>query len=339
MSDIESNAELMREDQYTELKREYTDNCFEASRSINQALSFDKAVETFTANGLKLETPQMKTLRLIGDDGTYTNLAYLLSDQCQFQAKAAVFRGKDKLIFKNRKEISGSIFSQIEDVISFIDFYNQTYSEVKGIHRVDQRDYPEDAVREAVFNAFIHRDYGFSGPILISMFEDRMEIVTIGGLIKGMSINDIELGVSILRNEDLANIFYRLGFIEAYGTGIRKIRGAYSNSSKKPLFEATDNAFKVTLPNLNYTPEIKADRPSFGFGEETSRYGLDPLFSERSEKLKALCMKKGHIVRKDVEELFSVSQPMAIIILREMTKRGVINKVGKGRNTRYTADL
>ena len=50
-------------------------------------------------------------------------------------------------------------------------------------------------------------------------------------------------------------------------------------------------------------------------------------------------MEKGHIVRKDVEELFSVSQPMAIIILREMTERGVIKKVGKGRNTRYTADL
>ena len=83
---------------------------------------------------------------------------------------------------------------------------------------MDIRDYPPEAVREALLNALVHRDYAFSGPTLISIFEDRIEFVTIGGLARGIGLEDIRLGVSVLRNPDLANIFYRLRLIEAYGT-------------------------------------------------------------------------------------------------------------------------
>lgn len=86
---------------------------------------------------------------------------------------------------------------------------------------------------------------------LISIFDDKIEIVTIGGLTKGLSEDDIMLGVSILRNRNLANIFYRLKLIEAYRTGIPKIIESYNEYNVKPKIEISSNDFKITLPNTS----------------------------------------------------------------------------------------
>ncbi len=114
------------------------------------------------------------------------------------------------------------------------------------------RDYPPESIREALLNAIVHRDYSFSESTLISIFEDRIEFVTIGGLVKGIVLDDVMLGVSVLRNQNLANIFYRLRLIEAYGTGILKINECYNDYAVKPMIETTCNAFKITLPNTNF---------------------------------------------------------------------------------------
>ena len=90
---------------------------------------------------------------------------------------------------------------------------------------------------------------------LISIFDDRIEFVTIGGLVKGITLDDVKLGVSVLRNQHLANIFYRLRLIEAYGTGILKINECYEDDMVKPVIQTTDNAFKITLPNRNFVTE------------------------------------------------------------------------------------
>ena len=100
-----------------------------------------------------------------------------------------------------------------------------------------------------MLNALVHRDYAFSSSTIISIFDDRIEFVSIGGLPKGVSLDDIMLGISVPRNEKLAKIFYRLHLIEAYGTGIPKIMRSYADCKRKPELQATDNAFKITLPN------------------------------------------------------------------------------------------
>lgn len=81
--------------------------------------------------------------------------------------------------------------------------------------------------------------------------ESKLTQHSIGGLLKSVSTEDIELGVSVLRNEHLANIIYRLKLIEAYGTGITNIRRSYAGAAIQPEIEVTNNAFKITLPNLN----------------------------------------------------------------------------------------
>ena len=99
---------------------------------------------------------------------------------------------------------------------------NKTEATFEGLTRKDERDYPTETIREALLNAVVHREYSFSGSTLINIYEDRIEFISLGGIISGLSLDSIMLGVSQSRNEKLANIFYRLHLIEAYGTGIKK---------------------------------------------------------------------------------------------------------------------
>lgn len=306
--------------------KETSGDCYEDARSINQQLTFEKADAFFAGRKVSFGDQQKRTLNIIGADGTYTNLGMLLSDQCVHTIKLAVFEGSKKTVFRDRKELTGSLLTQLENAYSYIDQFNRTRAEFEGLDRIDKRDYPAEALREALLNAITHRDYSFSGSTLISIFDDRIEFVTIGGLVRGLSFNDIMLGVSALRNQKLANVFYRLHLIEAYGTGILKINESYADCNVKPQFEVTDNAFKITLPNINYTGERK-DLPT-----APVKIGRK---SDRKEIVLQLAEKQGSITRKEVEAELRISQASAILLLREMVESGLLIKDGTGNQRKY----
>jgi len=297
---------------------------YERMRSLNQDLTFKEAKKFFDAEKLSFDLNNKKSLCLLTTDGVYTNLGLLLSDQSIHTIKLAVFEGLEKEIFKDRKEMSGSLLKQLIEAYEYLEIYNRTHAEVKDLIRNEERDYPEEALREALINALVHRDYAFSGSTLISIFEDRIEFVSIGGLPKGVSLEDIMLGVSVPRNDKLANIFYRLRLIEVYGIGIPKIMRSYADYKRKPEIQSTANAFKITLPNKNINNgEIKEIRT------------LPASFNENEEKIIALLNKRGKIVRKDVETALSISQAMAVRLLRGLIDKGVIKAINGGKNTRY----
>ena len=314
--------------------KETSGDSYEAARSLDQRLTFNKATDFFEKRKIEFGRTQMRTLHLIGDDDTYTNLAFLLSEQCTHMIKLAVFEGSKKSVFKDRRELSGSLLEQMEEAFNYIDRYNRTRAEFSGLDRLDMRDYPPEAIREALLNAIVHRDYSFSGATLISIFEDRIEFVTIGGLVKGITLDDVKLGISVLRNQHLANIFYRLRLIEAYGTGILKINECYDDYDVKPLIETTGNAFKITLPNTNF----HAEEQKSSLTPKTSGSTSVTKKEERISTVLDLCRSKGSIVRSDVEMALGVSQSTAILLLRELTDDGVLIKKGKTKNLRYYAN-
>ena len=206
---------------------------FEEMRSLEQDLTFEAAEKEFSERNILFGEAQMKTLGIMTHDGVYTNLGFLLSDQCVHTIKAAVFQGTTQNEFKDRKEFSGSLFRQMEEVYDYIDFRNQTHSSFQKLRRIDQRDYPETAVREALLNLLVHREYSFRTSTFISLYADRMELTSIGGLISGVTLKDIMMGISVCRNVKLANVFYRLELIEAHGTGILKIMTMFLRSSSQ----------------------------------------------------------------------------------------------------------
>ena len=132
---------------------------FENMRSLEQELTFEATREEFQSRKLAFDQPQMKTLGILNTDGIYTNLGLLLSEQCAHTVKAAVFEGTDQSVFRDRQEFSGSLLKQLNNVYEFIDRRNQVHSTFDKLRRIDERDYPEVAIREALLNSLVHRDY------------------------------------------------------------------------------------------------------------------------------------------------------------------------------------
>jgi ATP-dependent DNA helicase RecG len=288
---------------------------FETARSLMQDLTFKEAAEEFSRCGVEFGESQMRTLGITGTDGLYTNLGLLLSDQCTHTIKFAVFNGTKKGEFKTRKEIEGSLFRQMRSAFDFLSLSNNLAANLSGLDRIEQYDYPEIAVREAMLNAIVHRDYGFSGSIIVNLYDDRAEFVSLGGLMPGLRAEDLFIGVSQPRNEKLANVFYRLKHIEAYGTGLRLIMQFYEDFEVKPEINATNGAFSLTLPNMNYA------RP------------LRKAYQQKPQHKAILDYLRGNpfITNEIAQEVLSVKQTRAYNIIREMVIEGLIVKRGTGK--------
>lgn len=308
---------------------------FEAMRCLNQNLTFEAVKKEFELRKTDFGPQQMRTLKLIDQDGLYSNLALLLSDQCIHTIKAAVFQGTDQTIFKDRREFTGSLMQQMNEVYDFIDFRNQTRATIEKLYRIDVRDYPEVAVREALLNLLVHRDYSFSASAFISIYEDRIEFVSIGGLIPGIDLEDVMVGISVCRNQNLANVFYRLHLIEAYGTGMGKIMKAYENMQVKPVIETTKNTFKIILPNINANYETENATVKTKSGTPVTVHTEKEL-SDEEEKILEYARKHGAITRNDVIGLLEVSASTAARVIRKMVKTNLLEQKGKARNTHYT---
>ena len=265
---------------------------FEEMRSLNHDLTFEVAKRQFAKKNLSLGEVQMKTLGIMTHDGVYTNLGLLLSDQCVHTIKVAAFEGTTQSQFK------------------------------------DRRDYPETAVREALLNLLIHREYSYRASSFVSLYADRIEFTSIGGLLSGVTLKDVMMGISVCRNVKLANIFYRLELIEAYGTGMRKIMEVYSETGKKPEIEISDNAFKVILPNLNTHDELKKTVINKG-----------AVNDDQEEAVISLAKKQGTFTRKDVQKELGLSQTACGRLLKKMVCNGQIIQEGKSRNTHYQLSL
>lgn len=308
---------------------------FEAMRCLNQDLTFEATKKEFELRKTDFGAQQMRTLKLIDQDGLYSNLALLLSDQCVHTIKVAVFQGTDQTIFKDRREFTGSLMQQMNEVYDFIDFRNQTRATIEKLYRVDVRDYPEVAVREALLNLLVHRDYSFSASAFISIYEDRIEFVSIGGLMPGIDLEDVMVGISVCRNQDLANVFYRLHLIEAYGTGMGKIMKSYESMQVKPVIETTKNAFKIILPNINAKYETENATVKTKSGTPVTVH-TEKKLSDEEEKILEYARKHGAITRNDVIGLLEVSASTAARVIRKMVKTNLLEQKGKARNTHYT---
>ena len=308
--------------------KETDGDSFENMRSINQALTFEATKREFEKRNVAFGQPQMQTLKIVSADGVYTNLGLLLSEQCPHTIKAAVFEGTNQNVFKDRREFSGSLMQQLNEVYDYIDFHNQTHATFQKLLRIDTRDYPEVAVREALLNSLVHRDYSFRASTLISIYDDRIEFVSIGGLLPGLELDDLMMGVSVCRNPHLANVFYRLQLIEAYGTGMKKIMGAYADAPVQPKITTTNNAFKIILPNVNAIPKV-AEAPNEV--EKAAALVSDP----NEEKVLRFLTEHQAITRKEAQALLGVSQSTAGRILKAMVDSGQIKQLGGSRTTRY----
>ncbi len=292
---------------------------YEEMRSLEQKLTFKSAAETFKKHNIPFSEDKYKALGIVNiNDDLFTNLGLIVSDQCSHTIKAAVFADEDNTSFIDHREFGGSVFSQIESAFEYIMLNNKTRSVFSGIDRIDISDYPEAAIREALLNAAVHRDYGFSGSIIVNINSKCIDIISIGGLVPGLAEEDIMNGISQPRNRNLAEMFHRLKYIESYGTGIRKILSLYSDSAVKPSISITQNSFRITLPNRNCGKKAETNLPM------------------QYKAVIEFLNEHGSMTVEEFQELLDIKQTRAFNLYKKMESEGYIKVKGRGAEKTIT---
>ena len=310
-------------EQIRQMIKESDGDTFEEKRSLEQELTFEAAEKAFKFYGVEFCREKYRALGMTQKkDGIYTNLAWILSDQCTHTTKIAVFSDEACTVFRDSREFGGSVFRQFENTVSYLALCNKTISVIKGVVRTDRQDYPEEAIREALLNAIVHRDYSFSGSIIINVTDCKMEFISLGGLLFGLSLDDIRSGISQPRNKNLAEVFHRLRLIESYGTGIRRIFNLYADCPKQPQIEVTANTFKIILPNMNAVISTGA--------------GTVSAVTSQMQKVLDYIRANGKITEKEIGDLLGLKKTRTFTVAKQMKDLGLIKVVGRGEGKYYT---
>ena len=289
---------------------------FEELPCKDQELSFEilhrKLKETVRIENFDKDT--LKTLNLYDDVNGFNNAAGILADKNHFPGIDIVKFGENISIIQKRSTFENvSVLEVYEKAIEvFRDYYQ--YEVIQGADRKKMEKISEAAFREAIANALIHRVWDVDSQIRVSMFDDRIEIVSPGGLPSGITEEEYLAGkLSVLRNRNLANVFYRLGFVEIFGTGITRIKQLYAEGLIKPDFEVSENAIKIVLPIFEKNADLTEDE--IVIYKLLSKTMLKPI--------------------SEVAPYVPFGKSKTTKLLKEMCQKGVITVEGKGKGTKY----
>ena len=289
---------------------------FEELPCKDQELSFEilhrKLKETVRIENFDKDT--LKTLNLYDDVNGFNNAAGLLADKNHFPGIDIVKFGENISIIQKRSTFENiSVLEVYEKAIEvFRDYYQ--YEVIQGADRKKMEKIPEAAFREAIANALIYRVWDVDSQIRVSMFDDRIEIVSPGGLTSGITEEEYLSGkLSVLKNRNLANVFYRLGFVEIFGTGITRIKQLYAEALIKPDFEVSENAIKIVLPIFEKNADLTKDE--IIIYKLLSKTMLKPI--------------------SEVAPYVPFGKSKTTKLLKEMCQKGVITVEGKGKGTKY----
>jgi ATP-dependent DNA helicase RecG len=336
-----------------ELERQKRNQSFDEEICREQPLAqldLTPLVARFKAQGKPLNDEKLRNLKLVQEEqGTLyptQGLMILLGKLPHVTVKCARFKGTDMSVFLDRKEYSGDLFTQLEQMEGFVKNHISLRGEIKGLQRTDTYELPEAALREALINAVIHRDYTNQGrDIKVGVYDDIVNIVSPGGFPNTLTAEALMEGRSEIRNRVVARIFKELGYIEQWGSGIQRIKAActaigltepiirekgdfvdvefyrpVSNTNEK----APDTA--KTVPSLMITPDYARLRP---ITPDPSR--LEP---EEAHILIWL-LDHGKISRREVMEFLGLGETKVKAIFHALMDKKLIARNGQGRSTCY----
>lgn len=288
---------------------------FDALVAKEQNLAFGHLEKELASKlGLKpLDQNSLISLELMAPSGEYCNAAALLADSNHFPGiDIARFGGSINIIHSRHTFERTSVLEQMQRTLEVFDTY-YAYEEIVGFERITKTLVPREAFREAIANALVHRCWDVRANIKVSMFADRIEITSPGGLPAGIT-EELYLagGPSVARNPILANVFFRLGHIERFGTGIPRILDEYAHETVSPSFALRDSSITVMLP-VTVLENVTLDE----------------------EAILAVLAKGSALTRSQISEKTQLSKSKAIRTLNALVEKGLVTKVGEGRSVRY----
>lgn len=288
---------------------------FDALVAKEQDLAFSHLEKELASKlGVKpLDQNSLISLELMAPSGEYCNAAALLADCNQFPGvDVARFGGSINIIHSRHTFERTSVLEQMQRTLEVFDTY-YAYEEIVGFERITKTLVPREAFREAIANALVHRCWDVRANIKVGMFADRIEITSPGGLPAGIT-EELYLagGPSVARNPILANVFFRLGHIERFGTGIPRILDEYAHETVSPSFALRDSSITVMLP-VTVLENVTLDE----------------------EAILAVLAKGSALTRSQISEKTQLSKSKAIRTLNALVEKGLVTKVGEGRSVRY----
>lgn len=288
---------------------------FDALVAKEQDLAFGHLEKELASKlGLKpLDQNSLISLELMTPSGEYCNAAALLADSNHFPGIDIARFGESINIINARHTFEHmSVLEQMQRTLEVFDTY-YAYEEIVGFERIAKTLVPREAFREAIANALVHRCWDVRANIKVGMFADRIEITSPGGLPAGIT-EELYLagGPSVARNPILANVFFRLGHIERFGTGIPRILDEYAHETVSPSFALRDSSITVMLP-VTVLENVTLDEGA----------------------ILAVLAKGSALTRSQISEKTQLSKSKAIRTLNALVEKGLVTKVGEGRSVRY----
>lgn len=261
--------------------------------------SFTQLKKEFDRLGIELTDEKLVRLNLISSDGEITYEGILLSDQCTHGIKLIDYTDDRKV-----EVVTGSLIAQY------------TLIKEKLIQISAEMKYPIKAVLEVIKNMILHRDYTYNGDSIIRIYKDRIEFTSLGGLIANLTVEGIELGISLPRNPNLMKIFQEIGFTKGNGEGIQEILSAYKEYKVRPVFKSIGGVFQVILPKPEYTINGK-------------------VINDKYRRVLEFMEKRGTVNNKEIQKHLELKSTSVVNYLKEMLELELIEKIRDGRNISY----
>ena len=348
IKELELEGQNISYDSMQEIGQEYDEK---------EALELCKKMEQIAIQACKDEEQKLAiksmTLEKLEDFGILckigrklypTHAFNLLTDNKNKSSKiqCALFKGTIRDIFIDQKEFDGPIYEQVENAYQFVLRHVNSGAEIGGIYRSDSCEIPISAVREMIANAVVHRSYLDTSCIQVSIFDDRVEVLSPGMLYGGLDLETVKLGKSSCRNEAIAEAFHYMHIVEAWGTGIPRIISRCKEYSLPiPLFEEYGNNFKVTMfrkvsnasKKVSNAPK-KVSNASKKVSNAFEKY--TPLFKDAEitdkyivniERVFTECGTGMPFGQSNVQEWLQCSKSKATNIMNAMKAAKVIEKV------------
>ena len=285
----------------------------------SEAIDFRAASEFFAA-ARKLTRHNLETLRLVTRHQgrlvptTGGVLLFGVDRLVHFPdawIQAGRFAGTDRAAILDHAELKTPLIRAIEDAVAFVGKHALHGVSIGPVRREEQWNLPPAAVREAIVNAVAHADYSQRGaPIRVAIFDDRLEVENPGLLPFGLTLDDLPLGISKLRNRTIGRVFHELGLVEQWGSGIQRMIASCRDAGlAPPLWEEVGLRLRVTIRT-----------------EVTGSVSVDPV--DRSI-LALLEQGDGHST-SEVAEAIGRSPRATRTRLAKLVSRGLVREVGSG---------
>ena len=296
-------------------------------------MEFSKAGKVVDYNKLK----NLKLIKTVNNKDVPTNaLLIVLGKFDNVSVKCARFKGSTMDEFIDKKEFTGTLFHLLDSTITFLKNHLNLHAKIEGLRRVEKYEIPEVALREAILNALIHRDYTRESDIKVAIYDDIVEIISPGALPNGITLADISDGRSELRNKVVANLFKELGYVEIWGSGIAKIRQVCQNQEIDFKIEERGGFVAVEFlrqkssksEQIKLSANLRQNLDEHSYIELTNNYLKSIGLNQRQIQAISYIKKNGKITNKEYQALNKVSKRTASRDLKELVSLNILEKIG-----------